>query len=268
MEGHIRLRHSHLHVALRVSIPSDGVELAPLHWCLRRSHKPSKTLKQPQTHFWGLPWKTETHLNLSLYYSTDLFVLWVSPTPNGSRLQSSLRQDSDHHSQHTILVAGSMGGGIFLLLFFLSFPLYIFQRDIFILLCCYITIANNNQNGYIPAFHCNQIFSKINPTYMYLQTKIIHCCFSLSHPKGSINKNLGYPFLQGWVEQPQRWSPNLYLNDITWSMAHLTKVSLIILQFSHCFVHSRAFLKCVDPNILYIETIFSEVRKAARIYVN
>lgn len=168
VEGHICLRHSHLHVALRVSIPSDGVELAPLHWCLRRSHKPSKTLNQPQTHFWGLPWKTETHLNLSLYYSTDLFVLWVSPTPNGSRLQSSLRQDSDHHSQYTILVAGSMGGGIFLLLFFLSFPLYIFQRDIFIVLCCYITIANNNQNGYIPAFYCNQIFSKINPTYMYL----------------------------------------------------------------------------------------------------
>lgn len=58
-----------------------------------KEYKPSKTLNGPQTHFKGLPPKTErsssgnlpghVHLNLSLYYPTALSVLWVSFALNG-----------------------------------------------------------------------------------------------------------------------------------------------------------------------------------------
>lgn len=54
-----------------------------------------------------------------------------------------------------------------------------------------ITIDNSNQNGCISAFAllCDQIVLK-QTTYIQMLT---------IHPKGSVNKNLGYPCLLGWV---------------------------------------------------------------------
>lgn len=44
-----------------------------------------------------------------------------------------------------------------------------------------------------------QYSTTINPPQVYLQTWVMKCYFTLIHPNGSINKNLDYPLLLGWV---------------------------------------------------------------------
>lgn len=82
---------------------------------------------------------------------------------------------------------------------FYSYPfllLPIFLSGIFILLCCHITIHNNNKNG---CFTAKPNGSTIKPTCAYLQTPLLRCHLTPVRPKGSISKNLGYPCLLQWV---------------------------------------------------------------------
>lgn len=55
---------------------------------------------------------------------------------------------------------------------------------------------NNNQNGYIPAFYCNQIVPK-QILHIYIFTNNYPGPFTLISLTGSINKNLVYPSFLG-----------------------------------------------------------------------
>lgn len=65
------------------------------------------------------------------------------------------------------------------------------------LLYCHATKDNDNQNGYMPAFPCPQIVLK-QAIHIYIyKVQLFRSCFTLIHPKGSINKNLGCSHLYG-----------------------------------------------------------------------
>lgn len=150
--------HLHLGKVLRIFIPPHGAFLAELHWCdrqlscLRRCHKPSKTPKCAQTHFWGFP---PGFLRLvprggawvlpmipSVFEPIGPCVLWpFSHTLNRSRLWSSL-WPRDTKWQQSSLAVRSMGGDMFLLLPFLSFSFFSLTHFLkwVIFLCFHIDI--------------------------------------------------------------------------------------------------------------------------------
>lgn len=58
------------------------------------------------------------------------------------------------------------------------FSLYIFSSYIFKLSYCYVTTDNNQMHTYLP-FIATRLFWNKTCIYLYLQTWIIHCCFTL-----------------------------------------------------------------------------------------
>lgn len=65
-----------------------------------------------------------------------------------------------------------------------------------ILSYCYITVDNNNQNGYVPAPLCNQFVLKETLCTGIYTHWAFQCGFALIYPNGSINKNLSYSHLR------------------------------------------------------------------------
>lgn len=137
---------------------------------LRRDQKPSKSPKVPPDSFLGPStrglkappprgdaWVSPPSLSV---------VLWASSlTPD--RRRSSLWPRDKLHCNNQVWVQHPQVVIYFyshLFPFFISFILYIFLSNIFMLLYYYITIDNSKQI-YVPAFHCNLIFQ--NKPYIY-----------------------------------------------------------------------------------------------------